>query len=226
MTRHTVTLQHAAVTLALHRLTPEGRSGRPLLLVHGLGERTPDEVPLALRAWPGAIWGLDLTGHGESSIPLGGGYTAEILMADIDHALTHLGEATLFGRGLGAYLSLLAAGARPDLVTGAILADGTGIDGGSQSPHSPSLVIPAAPARTGTPDPFALAELSDDVRPADYASIFARQALEFSGIDTPLVVTAVVRPPWLAAIVDEPGVATATIPDALARYARLTRNDP
>lgn len=223
MTRETIHLTHASVTLALHRLTADDQPGRPLLLVHGLGEHTPDEVPPHLRAWPGPVWGLDLTGHGESSIPDGGGYTAEILMADVDHALTHLGEVTLFGRGLGAYLSLLAAGARPDLVTGAILADGTGIDGGSQSPHSPALVVPAAPARTGTPDPFALAELSGDVRPADYASIYARQALEFSGLDTPIVVAAVTRPPWLAAIVDEPGVATATIPDALNRFANLTR---
>jgi len=223
MTDELVTLTHANVTLALHRLTRGDDAVRPLLLLHGLGERTPDVAPPHLRAWPGPIWGLDLTGHGASSIPAGGGYTAELLMADVDHALAHLGEVTVHGSGLGAYLALLVAGARPDLVTGAILADGPGIAGGGDSPHSPSLVIPAAPARTGTPDPFALAELAIDVRPADYATIFARQALEFSGLDAPLVVTAVVRPPWLAAIVAEPGVVTATLPDALARYARLQR---
>ena len=215
--RRTHVLTHAAEALALHQLS-DGE-GRPLLLLHGLGEETPRSVPPHLRAWPGPVWGLDFTGHGESGIPRGGGYTAEILMADVDHALAFLGEATLHGRGLGAYVALLAAGGRPSAVVGAILADGPGLHGGGESPHSPSLVIPASPSRTGTPDPFVLAEMADDVRPADYATVYARQALEFSGLDEPIVVACVVRPPWLAAVVAEPGVVTATVPDALARYA-------
>ena len=223
MTVETVTLTHVGVSLALHRLSDGDPSVRPLLLLHGLGEHTPDELPDHLSPWPGPVWGLDFTGHGASSIPRGGGYTAELLMADVDHALGHLGEVTIHGRGLGAYLGLLVAGARPELVTGTILADGSGIDGGGESPHSPALVIPANPARRGTPDPFALAELASDVRPDDYAGIYARQALEFSGMATPITVTAVVRPPWLRAVVAEPGVATSTLSEALARYSTYRR---
>ncbi|MEO6988203.1 MAG: alpha/beta hydrolase, partial [Aquihabitans sp.] len=101
MTLDTVHIKHVGVDLALHQLR-EG-TGRPLLLLHHLGGATPTEVPRHLAAWTGPVWGLDFTGHGASSIPAGGGYTAETLMADVDHALGHLGECTLYGQGLGAY---------------------------------------------------------------------------------------------------------------------------
>lgn len=219
--RETVRLTHVRVELALHRL--RGGEGRPLLLIHGLGERTPGAVPRELAAWPGAVWGLDLTGHGESTVTAGGGYTAEILMADVDHALAHLGEVTLVGRGLGAYVALLAAGARPELVTGAILLDGPGMAGGGPSPHSP-IVVPIPPG-TASPDPYALVELARDIRPADYATTYVRQAVQFSGLEHPFAVAAVVRPPWLAAVVEEPGVVVTTLPDALRRFASATRSD-
>jgi hypothetical protein len=44
-------------------------------------------------------------------------------------------------------------------------------------------------------------------------------AVESSGLDEPVAVAAVVRPPWLAAVVDEIGVATCSVADALAMYA-------
>ena len=101
-------LAHVKVRLALHEL--RDGEGRPLLLLHGLGEHTPSAVPQAAASWPGPVLGLDLTGHGRSSRAPGGGYTAEILMADVDAALAHLGPATLLGRGLGGYVGLLIAG--------------------------------------------------------------------------------------------------------------------
>ena len=58
-------------------------------------------------------------------------------MADADAALAHLGPATVYGRGLGAYVALLIAGARPDLVRGAVLDDGPGlVGGGSRADHA------------------------------------------------------------------------------------------
>ncbi len=220
----TTLLTHVKVQLALHELRPG--TGRPLLLLHGLGEHTPAAAPTWADGWSGPVFGLDLTGHGASSRAPGGGYTAEILMADVDAALAHLGPATVVGRGLGAYVALLIAGARPALVVGAVLCDGPGLSGGGPAPHSPSVITRSADAvaasqEQGQPDPFALAELSRDVRPEDYATTYARQALQFSGLEAPLAIAAVTRPPWLAAVAAEPGVVVEPVADALARYAAI-----
>src|SRR5690606_27342787 len=157
-------LQHGRVTLALHHLS-DGE-GRPLLLLHGLGERTPDAVPERLAGWPGPVVGLDLTGHGASDVPAGGGYYCEALMGDVDAALAHLGPCTVRGRGLGAYVALLIAGARPTLVRGAVLADGPGLAGGGPNPPAPAVVTSLGPPPpVPTPDPWAMLELSPAVRP-------------------------------------------------------------
>lgn len=215
--RTTVRLAHGKVELALHRLRDRDGS-RPLLVLHGLGEASPATVPSALDSWPGPIWALDLTGHGESSVPRGGGYTAEVLMGDADQALAHLGEATVYGRGLGAYVALLIAGGRPALVRGAILDDGPGLAGGGPTPPSAAL-IRLDDAVEVAPDPWALVEMSQDVRPPDYAVGFARQASQFGTLDPCISVAALVRPPWLTAVVDEYGTVTEPVSDALRRYA-------
>jgi len=211
-------LRHSKVELALHAL--RRGEGRALLLLHGLGERTPPVLPPELAAWPGPIYGLDFTGHGQSTIPRGGGYTCEILMGDADTALRHLKQATLVGRGLGAYVALLLAGARPAEVRGAILRDGLGLAGGGPTPATPTIPFPN-PGAGGTPDPYALAELSRDVRPADYATAFLRQANELSGLDRPVSVCCAERPDWLAAIAKEPGALETGLGEALHLYARV-----
>lgn len=213
------TLRHNAVRLALHEL--RGGTGRALLLLHGLGERSPSTTPADAAAWPGPVHALDFTGHGQSTVPTGGGYTAEVLMADADAALAHLGQVTVVGRGLGAYVALLLAGARAADVRGAVLADGPGLAGGAPVPGSPSIQFPD-PNAAAPPDPFAFAELTADVRPPDYASSFVRQANHLSGLAEPLTVTAHVRPDWLRAVAGEPGVReAASVADALAHYAAL-----
>jgi pimeloyl-ACP methyl ester carboxylesterase len=191
----------------------------PLLLLHGLGEASPQAVPEWADAWPGAVHALDFTGHGASTIPRGGGYTAELLLADADAALAHIGAATVLGRGLGAYVALMLAGARPDAVRGAILCDGPGLAGGATLPTSQSFVT--LPPRSSPPDPYALFELSRDLRPPDYATLFVRMAVEHSPLDEPVTVAAIVRPPWLQAVVDEVGVVVATIAEALHSYSRI-----
>lgn len=208
-------LTHNRVSLALHRL--RDGDGRSLLLLHGLGEASPATVPNFASGWSGPIHALDFTGHGASTLPTGGGYTAEILMADADLALEVLGSATVVGRGLGAYIALLIAGARADRVDGAVLADGPGLSGGPTVPTSQPVV--AAPIVETTPDPYAIVELGRDLRPADYATTFVRLANEGSAADDPITVTAKFQPVWLRAVAEESGVGhAATIAEAIASY--------
>lgn len=209
-------LIHNRIELALHTL--RAASGRPLLVLHGLGERSPTSVPTFASDWPGPVVALDFTGHGASTLPAGGGYTAEILLADADIALQRLGEATIVGRGLGAYVGLLLAGARADGVVGAVLGDGPGLSGGPSVPTS-QPVIAFDPVES-TPDPYALAELGRDLRPPDYATTFARLAVQGSALDEPITVVAKFLPAWLRAVVEEPGVNEATsIAEAVSTYA-------
>jgi pimeloyl-ACP methyl ester carboxylesterase len=209
-------LPHNKVELALHEL--RSGTGRPLLLLHGLGERSPEAAPPEVAAWPGPVLALDFTGHGDSSVPSGGGYSAELLMADVDIVLAEVGPATLLGRGLGAYVAVLAAGARPELVRGAVLDDGPGLFGGPTGPTSARIPI-AHPAHVGPPDPYALLELSSDVRPPDYAVTYARHAAERSGLDRPFALVASERPAWLAAVADSLALAPTSLAVALRSYA-------
>ena len=208
---------HGKVKLALHTL--RHGSGRPLLLLHALGEQSPDEVPDRYQGWPGPVYALDFTGHGQSSVPHGGGYTAEILMGDADCALAMLGEATVVGEGLGAYVALLMAGGRPELVRGAVLCDGAGLTGGGDEPGP--VVVRGVTESDKAPDPFALVELAEDLRPSDYAANFARLAQRSSGLDYPISVAAKTRPDWLKRVLAEPGVCESTVEEALARYASV-----
>ncbi len=211
-------LTHHRTTLALHEL--RSGVGHPLLLLHGLGEQSPTSIPaLVNEVWPGPVFALDFTGHGQSTMPVGGGYSAEVLMADADTALAEIGPATVLGRGLGAYIALLIAGARPELVLGAILCDGPGMTGGPTGPSSASLVDTPR-GHIGPPDPWALVELSRDVRPGDYAASFARHAVESSAVNEPITVCARWHPEWLKATLDQHGVVDTSLDRALANYAR------
>jgi pimeloyl-ACP methyl ester carboxylesterase len=216
---NTIHLQHNRITLALHEV--RSGTGRPLLLLHGLGENAHAISTMPVQ-WSGPVWALDFTGHGESTVPRGGGYSAEILMADVDIALGHIGEATILGRGLGGYVAFLIAGARPQLVKGVVIADGPGLAGGAIHATS-SSEISSAGTRTGTaPDPWALIELSRDARPPNYAITFTRLAVAASSSDEPIAVTTRVTPPWIEAIRAEPGVLTGvTVNEALEIYAAV-----
>ncbi len=215
----TMRLRHNRVELALHRV--RDGEGRPLLLLHGLGECARDMSTLGV-TWPGPVWALDFTGHGESTVPLGGGYSAEILMADVDIALRATGPATLLGRGLGAYIAFLTAGARPALVRGAVLIDGPGLAGGSVHVTSTPEIVSAGPRVGHSPDPWALIELARDARPPNYAVTFVRLAVTGSDLDDPIASTCRVTPPWIEAINAEPGVMTdIDMNEALDIYAAL-----
>lgn len=205
----TVHLQHHRLRLALHTLMPDPRGARslrqarsqthPLLLLHGLGERSPAYLPDDYADWPGTVHALDFTGHGASDLSRGGGYSCEFLMADADIALAHLGPCTVAGRGLGAYVALLLAGARPGLVRGAILRDGPGMAGGGPAPQSPHIPVVDAGA-PAPPDPYALADLATDIRPPAYAANFALLASQQSEQASPILVCASEHPEWLTAV--------------------------
>lgn len=211
-----VYLQHNRITLALHEV--QAGSGPALLLLHGLGDSATNVATLPLR-WNGPIWALDFTGHGHSTVPRGGGYSAEILMADVDVVLRHIGPATIVGRGLGGYIAFLIAGARPTLVRGVVIVDGPGLAGGAvQATSSSEIAMTDRPGTT--PDPWALIELSRDARPPNYAVTFVQLARNGSELDEPIAVTCKVAPPWIDAIRAEAGVMTdITLQDALDIYA-------
>lgn len=216
-------LRHGKVDLALHHLRDAiDPSARPLLILHGLGEAAPASTPRWAEDWPGPIDALDFTGHGASTIPRGGGYTAELLLGDADAALAALTggdetrSITVVGRGLGAYIALQLAGARASQVHGAVLVDGPGLAGGPTGPTSQSFF--SLPSATSTPDPYALVELGRDLRPPDYATLFVRLALAGSDLDEPIAVASVFRPEWLEAVAREHGVLDITMAEALALY--------
>jgi pimeloyl-ACP methyl ester carboxylesterase len=227
MTESTVMLRHNKIDLALHVLRSEPLDpavpSRPLLLLHGLGDRSSESVPSWVEAWPGPIAALDFTGHGASTVPASGGYSPEMLMADVDQALAHLTDGdpertiTVLGRGLGAYVALQIAGARAAQIHGVILTDGPGLAGGPTGPSSQSFF---ALETDGTaPDPYALVELGRDLRPGDYAVSFVNLANAGAGVSNPITVASSFRPKWLAAVAESPGVAEASLADALASYA-------
>ena len=225
MSLDTVTmLRHGKVELALHHLRDAtAAGGRPLLILHGLGEAAPPSSPRWADRWPGPITALDFTGHGRSTLPRGGGYTAELLLGDADAALNSLTDGdssrsiTVVGRGLGAYVALQIAGARAAQVHGAVLVDGPGLAGGPTGPTSQSFF--SLPTGAATPDPYALVELGRDLRPPDYATLFVRLALAGSELEEPIAVASVFRPEWLEAVAREHGVMQATLAEALATYA-------
>ncbi len=219
---HTVFLTHNKVTLALHQLTTgrQTTQTRPLLVLHGLGEDA-SRTPLSFIEWDGPIWALDFTGHGASSVPIGGGYSCEMLIADVDIALAHIGEATVLGYGLGAYVALLVAGARPALVKGAVLTDGPGLSGGAVHIAAHAEIVSAGPRerQLTTPDPWALIELARDARPGSYATTFIRLATAASPLPEPIALCCKVRPPWVVATEDAPGVMTnVSVNEALSIY--------
>jgi pimeloyl-ACP methyl ester carboxylesterase len=154
-----------------------------------------------------------------------------MLMADADTALAEIGPSTVLGFGLGAYVALLLAGSRAELVRGAVLCagafrDGGGLAGGGPEPPEVGTLV-ARPAPGPNPDPQALAELSRDVRPPGYARLFVRQAAYRATIDRPITVASDIprpRPPWLdailepAAALDRQGAVEGSVRAALDRY--------
>lgn len=213
----TTMLPHVRVELALHQL--RDGEGRPLLLLHGLGECTPTSVPSTAAGWLGPIWGLDFTGHGQSTVPTGGGYTPEALMSDADAVIARLGPVTILGRGVGGYAGLLLAASRPEDVRGVVIVDGPGLEGGGSEPPSSNIPGLRVDARVGTaPDSWALLELSTDIRPVEYIREHVQQLRELSGLNPAVCVDTLGRPAWLVAALEDDVVVEAPASEALRLF--------
>ena len=174
----------------------------PLLLLHGLGEALPEQVPAWAAAWPGPVYALDFTGHGASTFrgrrlhrraaPRRRGRRAAALpwrSRPVDHRRR--------SRSRRVHRAPIAGG-RAAQVRGAILVDGPGLAGGPTGPTSQSFF--SLPSSSAPPDPYALVELARDLRPPDYATLFVRLALAGSELEEPIAVASVFRPEWLDAV--------------------------
>lgn len=187
-------LKHGHISLVLHELQ-SGR-GLPLLLLHQLRGSSADwELPLP---WEGPVHALDFSGHGDSARVAGGGYYPELLVADADAALAHLERAAVAGAGLGAYVALMLAGARPQSVAAALLLPGAGLAGAGPAPDYEAPfpdVDSIAAGVAGGFDPF-VELLESFVRPASYTQAIAAAAQRVLLADD----DEGERPPWWASL--------------------------
>ena len=206
------TLRHGRVSIALHEL--RRAPGPALLCLHAVGGSAADFRDAAA-LWPGSVFALDFAGHGASGPLRGGGYHPELLAGDADAALAHTGAACLVGAGVGAYVALLLAGARPDQVPAALLLPGTGLEGSGEAPDysqdAQRVWNDLEPAPGCDP---AVRRLERDIRPADYAMSFALAARRLL-----LSEDGTRRPPWWEAAQRSPAAARA--PAELARGLAL-----
>jgi pimeloyl-ACP methyl ester carboxylesterase len=160
--------------------------GETLLCLHALRGRAADFAELA-PVWPGRVLALDFSGHGASDRLRGAGYSPELLAADADAVLAYAGgEVYVVGVGLGAWVALLLAGARPQRVAGAYLLPGAGLEGGGAVPRTQldadalareAVLLLSAAVQRDAPACDPMVRLLDtDARPPEYARSFADAA--------------------------------------------------
>ena len=213
-------LANGRTALQLHHL--RAGEGQPLLLLHelfGSAEKWgAQEIP-----WEGPVWALDFAGHGASNWRKGGAYFPELFATDADTALQELGPACIAGAGLGAYVALLLAGARPEKVTAALLLPGAGLAGGGDDPAAAPdpdslrhlLQTHKAPGNPeDSPHDPRLLLAQDDTRPVDYARSFGSRstALLLAEDDSD-------RPGWWMALRDLPKVKKTSVDQTCALQA-------
>jgi pimeloyl-ACP methyl ester carboxylesterase len=207
------TIQHGEVALSLRILRP-AESGPSLLLLHEL-YGSSDDWGAELDAWPGPVAALDFSGHGASDWLPGRGYMPEGFAAEADVALglvAESGPVHLAGAGIGAYVVLLLAAARRDVVPAGLLLPGEGLAGAGALPdsireshHREWLdAVEAKPREPGQggPDPL-VNRCARDIRPVDYVEAFAREA-------APLLIPGMpVTPSWLETVLGHANVSEA-----------------
>lgn len=187
-------LHHGRTAIELYEL--HSQTGPGLLLMHELFG-CADDWRQGLPLWNGPVYALDFCGHGRAESVRGGAYCAELLVGDADRALEHTGAVAIAGKGIGAYVALLLAGARAERVHGAILLGGRGLNGGGAMPTFDlgARVLEEETGRTADRADPLLYVLDRDVRPTDYAAHFAAHASRLF-----LVEDGTERPPWWQAV--------------------------
>jgi pimeloyl-ACP methyl ester carboxylesterase len=102
-----------------------GGSGRPIVLVHGLGGSYLNWLPVAPRlAAHGRVVAIDLLGHGLTRL-LGRSARVDANRRMLGRFLEEVARepAVLVGNSMGGYLSLAAAAAEPGMVASLVLVD-------------------------------------------------------------------------------------------------------
>jgi pimeloyl-ACP methyl ester carboxylesterase len=124
-----------------------GGSGRPLVLVHGLGSRAADWANLIPQLIDGGhrIYALDLLGYGLSAQPKDAGYSISEQASMVEGFLDseHLQQVDLAGWSMGGWIAMRVALQQPDRVRRLVLLDSAGLR--FKLNFDPALFQPASP---------------------------------------------------------------------------------
>jgi pimeloyl-ACP methyl ester carboxylesterase len=108
-----------------------GGTGRPLVLVHGLGSRAADWANLIPRLIAGGhrVYAVDLLGYGRSAQPGDADYSISQQAAMVEGFLDsqHLQQVDLAGWSMGGWISLQVALQQPQRVRRLVLLDSAGL---------------------------------------------------------------------------------------------------
>ena len=124
-----------------------GGSGRPLLLVHGLGSRGSDWANLIPQLIDSGhrVYALDLLGYGYSAQPRDAGYSISDQAAMVEGFLDsqHLQQVDMAGWSMGGWIAMRVALQQPERIRRLVLLDSAGLR--FKLGFDPSIFQPASP---------------------------------------------------------------------------------
>src|SRR6202161_1331200 len=124
-----------------------GGTGRPLVLVHGLGSRALDWANLIPRLIEGGhrVYAVDLLGDGSSAQPRHAGYSIAEQAAMVEGFLDsqHLQQLDLAGWSMGGWIAMRVALQQPERIRRLVLLDSAGLR--FKLGFDPALFQPASP---------------------------------------------------------------------------------
>lgn len=124
-----------------------GGSGKPVVLIHGLGSRGADWANLIPKLMSSGyrVYAVDLLGYGESDKPKDGDYSIANQALLVNDFLTqeHLAKVDLGGWSMGGWIAMRVALDHPDHVRRLVLFDSAGLR--FKLGFDPALFQPASP---------------------------------------------------------------------------------